>query len=63
MLRELLLKTKLYKAAKLANGVYRTHLKKDTSEYDPSSWWDAFYTQGVSDAKTISPRRSRISAA
>ena len=64
MLREFLLKTKLYKAAKVANGLYRTRLRRDSSEYDPSSWWDrVFYTQGVSDAKTISPQRSRNSAA
>ena len=64
MLRELLLKTRLYKAAKLANGLYRSRLRRNTSEYDPSSWWDqAFYTQGVSDARTISAQRGEVSAA
>jgi SAM-dependent methyltransferase len=64
MLREILLKTRLYRAAKIANGVYRTWIRRDASAYDPSSWWDrSFYTQGVSDAKTISSQHGGALAA
>ena len=58
-----MIKQYLTKYKKIAKGIYNTYLKSKGQNYNDSEWWDkSFYTAGVSDRQTISPKKSLISS-
>lgn len=45
-------------------AAYRTYIKRETTAYEASSWWDeSFFTQGLSDRQTISAKQNEVTAA
>jgi len=58
-----MIKQYLMKRAKIARGVLNTHLQPRGQSYNATEWWDNwFYTEGISDRQTISPKKHPISA-
>jgi cyclopropane fatty-acyl-phospholipid synthase-like methyltransferase len=48
----------------MVKGFYLTHVCRSGRPYEPASWWDnCFYTNGIADARTISSRKSALTAA
>ena len=53
----------LLKRGKIARGLVYTYFRRRARPYWEAEWWDRdFYTEGVSDARTISASKSIISA-
>jgi SAM-dependent methyltransferase len=58
-----MIKQILIKRAKIARGVLNTYLWPKGQNYNDTEWWDnSFYTDGISDRQTISPKKNPISA-
>jgi SAM-dependent methyltransferase len=58
-----MIKQWLRKRAKIVYGLLNTYIRKKRRMYNDATWWDAhFYTDGVSDRQTLSPRKSVITA-
>lgn len=51
------------KRIKISWGFFNSHIRKIRKNYKDIEWWDnKFYTEGVSDRKTISSQKSLFSA-
>lgn len=51
------------KKVKISWGIYNSYVRKGGKNYNAIEWWDnRFYTNGISDRKTISPQKSSLSA-
>jgi SAM-dependent methyltransferase len=58
-----MIKQYLLKRAKVGYGLFNTYLRNKTSNYQDTKWWDNdFYTDGISDRKTIFSTKNRMSA-
>ena len=53
----------LRRRRKILHGLYRTHLKRETDNYNPVGWYDKHYSTGISDRQTIEPYTNPITAA
>ncbi len=63
MLSKIMIKQFLRKKFKMGIGVLNTYILKKGKNYNDTEWWDAsFYTEGVSDRQTLSPKKSIITA-
>ena len=58
-----MIKQYLTKRKKIIKGIYFTYLKNRGQKYNDKEFWDnSFYTSGISDRQTLSPRKSPISS-
>jgi 2-polyprenyl-3-methyl-5-hydroxy-6-metoxy-1,4-benzoquinol methylase len=60
--RKKMLRQFLAKRKKILQGFSRTYLRRKTTPYEPETWWDSYYTDGLSDRKTIGRNQSQLSA-
>jgi cyclopropane fatty-acyl-phospholipid synthase-like methyltransferase len=57
------LKTQIRRALKISNGLYLTFVKRKNRPYSDKWWDDSFYTEGLSDSKTIGQKKPGLPAA
>ena len=58
-----MIKQYLRKKVKISWGIFNSYIRKGGNNYNAIEWWDKrFYTDGVSDRKTMDPQKSPYSA-
>lgn len=59
----MMLRSYVWKRKKILRGFLDTRIRRRGTPYDPDAWWDDdFYTAGISDSRTISPRKSELTS-
>ena len=58
-----MIKQFLRKRVKTVKDILNTYVRKRGQNYRDTEWWDnSFYTEGISDRQTISPKKNQLSA-